>query len=140
MDELIAIAIFVVGLLGWAAASGTRKLSIAYPEPAENPLRIAGWFTAKYSWTSMSGFLKILANKDGLALHSIWPIWFHPIFVPWRDVSIRDDQNAASSTLELEFQQCPGLLISVGASLVERVQDTIESRIPGECFAGPSEP
>jgi hypothetical protein len=106
--------------------SGWRRLSEAYPERLP--------FTGKHWWfqsaemgrkSHYGGSLIVGANHEGLHLSVLLPfrIAHPPLFIPWSDISMREQKARFSFTkVELAFQKAPGVPMRINTALARKIQ------------------
>ena len=110
-----------------AIVSGWRRLSEAYP--ARLP------FTGKHWWfqsaemgrrSRYGGTLIVGANHEGMHLSVLLPfrVAHPPLFIPWSDITMREQKSRFSSTrMELAFQKVPGVPMKISAALARKLQE-----------------
>ena len=108
--------------------SGWRRLSKTYP--ARLPFTGKHWWfqSAEMRWTShYGGCLIVGGNHEGLHLSVLLPfrIAHPPLFIPWSDISTREQKSRFSFTrVELAFQKVPGVSLKINATLARKIQES----------------
>ena len=107
--------------------SGWRRLAEAYSERL--PFTGKHWWFQSAEMARMShygGSLIVGANREGLHLAVLLPFRIgHPaLFIPWSDISMREQKSRLSFTrVELTFQKVPGVAMKITAALGRKIQE-----------------
>lgn len=135
MEAVFSLALMPLSYWLWLGALRIPRVATAYLDrPYTNLIRI-GWFSFGVSrWLLNAGFVRVSANREGLELWFVAPLYYRPIFVPWADVWIREIDATLTMQVEIGFLQSPARSYFFRAVLVDRIQSAIRDKMPNECF------
>ena len=133
MDDLGALPFFVAFPLIWvgvvtliARFGGWARLAREYPGRPQLGGRRFRFRSGRMRFQTGYGSCLTLGS-DPMGLHLEILFLFRPghpaIFVPWSDVSVREDPGRARRNAELRFQRAPEVPLVVGRRLARELAD-----------------
>lgn len=127
------IPLFWVGIcLLTSHVSGWRTLAACYPLSGE--FRGRRWYCQSASlryWTGYNNCVTVGANPEGLYLAVLFLFRpaHAPLFVPWRDVSMKGKKVFFRRVAELRFSRCPSIPVRMNLRLLDRVAGQSEGAL-----------
>ncbi len=120
---------------GISLIGGWHELCGVYP--AEQPFQGESWSFQNVAVRFAVGYhniVKIGANPEGLYL-AVFPLFragHPPLFIPWRDISVRESKYLWVRVYKFGFRQVPSVPLRLRKELGEKIQMAAGSAWPGD--------
>ncbi len=146
MDEVLRLLLIpapIVGILLFISVTlrviawlgGWSRLAAAYPGRTQTAGETWRFRSLRFSfWAAYNNCVTIGGDSQGLHLSMPWFVraGHEPIFIPWSDMQVVERTSVLGlfPVVSLAFKNCPGIRLSLQASLLAEVQSVARSLRP----------